>query len=123
SWGHDRAADGENSETKKTIGNSQFAPLHGPRYSGETSNPARRPSAGAMPGRCGFCLAAKRTGPRCSIFSVRFCYNGPITRPMFAEVRAMSFTVDAVYENGVLKPEHDRGQPSSLRQPRRGDRP
>jgi hypothetical protein len=27
---------------------------------------ARRPSAGAMPGRCSFCLAAKRTGPHCS---------------------------------------------------------
>src|SRR5262249_20671176 len=28
----------------------------GLRYSEETSDPARRPSAGAMPGRCGFCL-------------------------------------------------------------------
>src|SRR5262249_16934716 len=29
---------------------------------GKTSPPARRPSAGGLPGRCGFCLVANRTG-------------------------------------------------------------
>jgi predicted DNA-binding antitoxin AbrB/MazE fold protein len=71
-------------------------------------------------------LAAKRTGPRCLGFSVRllatdaesgrakthagriffgrgFCYNFFIYT-MFAEVQPMAITVEAVYENGVLKP-------------------
>src|SRR5262245_43282683 len=44
----------------------------GLRYHGETSFPARRPSAGAVPGRCGACLAV-RTPPAafCSRLEIR----------------------------------------------------
>ncbi len=33
-----------------------------------------------------------------------FCYNGVAIHPILAEVFAMAITVEAVYENGVLKP-------------------
>src|SRR6516162_1514596 len=42
---------------------SLFASSLGLGYSTETSDPARRPSAGAMPGRCGFCLRGETHRP------------------------------------------------------------
>src|SRR5262249_7862113 len=58
-----RIASHEDTETRLTEGNSLFAPSLGLRYSDETFNPARRPSAGAMPGRCGFCLRGETHRP------------------------------------------------------------
>ena len=49
----------------------------GLRYNGETSFPARRPSAGAVPGRWGACLAV-RTPPAALLQSRT---NQPIRRP------------------------------------------
>ena len=42
---------------------SLFASSLGLGYSTEISDPARRPSAGAMPGRCGFCLRGETHRP------------------------------------------------------------
>jgi hypothetical protein len=60
-----RNAGVSSTETSRRECGSWLAPHRGLRYTEQTSSPARRPIAGAMPGRCGFCLAAKRTGPLC----------------------------------------------------------
>ena len=60
-----RTWDCETSDSSQNEGDSWFAPSLGLRYSEDTSNPARRPSAGAMPGRCGFCLRGETHRPTC----------------------------------------------------------
>src|SRR5262249_19184081 len=78
-YGANEAQCGQNCQREagcKTVAFHAFAPF-GLRYNGETSFPARRPSARAVPGRWGACLAVS-TSP--ATFRCRF-FQAPSPKP------------------------------------------